>query len=82
MAIENFAAEGGFRVSAQCRKGEIGGVRIRSVLGETCRVAHPWPGRQVEVTVLGAGKVTSAEGKERVIVFPTRPGMTYLLDPD
>ena len=82
VAIENFAAEGGFRVSAQCRKGEIQGVRIRSVVGGLCRVAHPWPGRRAEVTILGAGKVTSTGGKEGVIVFPTRPRMTYLLDPD
>ena len=30
--MENFAAEGGFRVSARCQKGEIEGVRIRSSL--------------------------------------------------
>jgi hypothetical protein len=81
VAIENFAAEGGFRVTARCRNGEIDGVSIRSVLGGMCRVANPWPGRQVEVTVLGTGKVQSAGATERVLVFPTRPGITYLLKP-
>jgi hypothetical protein len=82
VAMENFAAEGGFRVSSRCQKGEIESVRIRSVLGEVCQVAHPWPGRRVEVTVPGADKVVSAEGTECNIVCSTRPRLTYLLNPE
>jgi len=78
VTISNFVAQGGFLVTARCRKGEIEDVKIRSMAGETCRIAHPWPGRQVEVTETGTSKVITATRTDRTIVFPTQPGLTYV----
>ncbi len=81
LAIENFAAEGGFRVSAKCRNGEINDVLIRSLVDGQCRVVHPWPGRSVAVTDRGGKEIASADGSSRFIEFPTRAGVTYRFDP-
>lgn len=81
LAIESFAAEGGFHVPAKCRKGEINNVRIRSIVGGPCRVVHPWSGRSVAVNDPGGRKITSAAGSSRFIEFPTRAGATYRLGP-
>ena len=81
LAIENFAAEGGFRVSAKCRNGKINDMRIRSIVGGPCRVVHPWPGHSATVVDLNGRKIVSAAGTSRFIVFPTRAGATYHLDP-
>jgi hypothetical protein len=80
LVIENFAAEGGFRVSAKCRNGQISDVCIRSIVGRPCRVVHPWPGRSVAVIDRGGGEIASAAGSSRFIEFPTRAGATYRLD--
>lgn len=80
-AIEHFAAEGGFRVSAKCRNAQISGVRIRSIVGGPCRVVHPWPGRAVVVSDRGGKKIALADGSSRFIEFPARAGITYQLDP-
>lgn len=78
-AIENFVAEGGFRVSAKCRKGEINDVLIRSIGGGPCRVVHPWHGRSVVVTDRSGRKIASADGSSWFIEFPTRAGAAYWL---
>jgi len=72
--------EGGFRVSAKCRKGEISDVRIRSIVGGPCRVFHPWPDRFVAVNEQGERKIVSADGSSRFIEFLTRVGAIYRLD--
>lgn len=79
IVMENFAAQGGFRISARCRKGEISDVKIRSQAGETCRVAHPWPGRAVEVRTSKATLITTAAASDRTIEFKTTPGLSYSL---
>jgi hypothetical protein len=49
--MENFAAEGGFRVSAaRTSQNEIKNVTIHSNLGGLCRLANPWPGRVVRIS--------------------------------
>jgi hypothetical protein len=81
LGIENFAAEGGFRISAKCRNGQIKDVLIRSSVGGPCRVVHPWPGRSVAVVDRSGRKIVSADGSSRFIEFPTRAGATYRFDP-
>ncbi len=80
IAIEHFAAEGGFRVSAvRDAGGRIRDVRIRSVLGGPCRIANPWPGRAVKV-MEGSGKeLLRLPGTETHIAFDTLRGKVYEL---
>ncbi len=77
--MKMFAAEGGFRVSAQRKPGErIEGVSILSNLGQTCGLANPWPGS--EVLVKGpSGEVGMFRG--RLIDFDTEPSCWYSLEP-
>ncbi len=43
ITMDNFAAEGGFRVSAvRSADGEIRDVQIKSSLGGICRITNPW----------------------------------------
>ncbi|MBM3241374.1 hypothetical protein FJZ31_34265 [Candidatus Poribacteria bacterium] len=76
--MENFAAEGGFRVSAvRTAEGEIHEVRIKSTLGEMCHVANPWPGRAVVVTGTDGDKVIRTNSAKSHLSFATNPGERY-----
>lgn len=79
--MEEFAAEGGFRVSAErtCG-GDIRNVRIRSLLGGECRVASPWPNRTVRVTVEG-GNGPLVQSAAACLSFATEAGKSYRLVP-
>jgi hypothetical protein len=78
--MENFAAEGGFRVSAvRTAEGEIREVRIKSALGGMCHVATPWPGRAVVVVKAGGDEVIHASGTKTHLSFATHPGERYEL---
>jgi hypothetical protein len=82
IVMENFAAEGGFRVSAvRTGGGDIRDVRIESVLGGECRVANPWPGRAVEIAAADGSVLKPAEGDKPQVAFPTAKGKTYTLRP-
>lgn len=82
IVMENYAAEGGFRVSAiHTAAGDIREVRIQSALGGVCRVAFLWPGRRITVAAVGGGAVPAAGADDRHLIFETRPGMTYELRP-
>ena len=45
---------------------------IRSLVGNTCRVAHPWPGEQVR-----AGEPVAVDVKDGIIAFGTEPDAVY-----
>lgn len=47
-------ARGAFLVSAEFKEGEIGGVKIASEKGRSCRIQNPWPGHSVRITRNGA----------------------------
>jgi len=82
IVMENFAAEGGFRVSAvRTAAGEIRAVRIHSTLGGDCRLANPWPRRAVEVTVDDGTKANTFDAGQASLAFPSRQGDTYQLRP-
>ncbi|MBC8233416.1 hypothetical protein H8E77_28035 [bacterium] len=80
IVMENFAAEGGFRVSA-VRKvdGEIRQVCIMSLLGGICQVANPWPGRVVVVTETSGREMLRTDGTKTHLMFATYQGGRYEL---
>ncbi|MBU4200257.1 MAG: hypothetical protein KKG09_03680 [Verrucomicrobia bacterium] len=81
--MENFAAQGGFRVWAvRPAKGEMRDVKILSVLGGECRVANPWPGRAVRVTSAAGRQSVRLTGAAEQIVFSTTAGADYELSPE
>ena len=80
IVINDFAAQGGFRVSAtRTRDGDIQGVRIRSLLGEPCRVANPWPGRRIAVIAADGIEAARSDGQAAHITFATLRGEEYEL---
>jgi hypothetical protein len=82
IVMEDFAAEGGFRVSAaRTAEGTVENVRITSVLGHPCRLANPWPGRQVVCNDEKGDRVVSVGEVASHISFKTDPGERYRLTP-
>jgi len=82
IVMEDFAAQGGFRISAvRTREGETRDVRIHSLLGEQCAIANPWPGRRVAVIAGDGNEVALAQGSEMNVSFATHPDQEYELRP-
>jgi hypothetical protein len=69
-------AAGGFVVSAEIRDGAPLWIAIRSLRGEACRVANPWP----EAFLYHNGKLGSRTG-EKTIQLDTRTGEFLVLAP-
>ncbi len=44
-------AEGAFLVSASQRDGQVTHLKVKSLAGGPCRIANPWPGRKLKLTV-------------------------------
>ena len=81
IVMENFAAEGGFRVSAvHTAGGAVRDVRIHSTLGGQCRLANPWPTRAVEVTSADGTRVAAMDAGRACLAFPTQPGGSYRVE--
>jgi hypothetical protein len=79
IVIKNFAAEGGFRVSAiRSADNDIHDVRIESTLGGLCRISNPWPGKVARATRDDV-EIFHSDGSESIIVFHTDIGGTYEL---
>lgn len=70
-------AEGGFMVTSEIAAGEVRYVVIESERGEECRIVNPWAGTARVTGPTGFRRESAA----RELVFPTRPGATYLLEP-
>jgi len=82
IAMEDFAAEGAFRVSARrTAEGGICDVRVASIRGNRCVVANPWPGRALDVRDDAGDGVARPDAGATHVAFPTRPGATYRLAP-
>jgi len=79
IAMEDFAAESGFRISA-CRsaRNEVSRFSILSTVGGDCVVANPWAGKDVHVVCEG-GDLGIFGGSH--ITFKTRKGTRYELRP-
>jgi hypothetical protein len=82
IVMENFAAEGGFRVSAvRTAAGEIRDVQVHSTRDGECRLANPWPARAVEATSADGTRVAAFDLGQAGLAFPTQPSGTYRLRP-
>jgi hypothetical protein len=80
--MENFRAQGGFRVSARLGDGQITDVHLHSELGTPCRLAHPWPGCALEVRTEPGGTVVGGAGEaETHAGFATEAGQAYSVGP-
>jgi len=80
--MEDFRAEGSFRVSALHAAGQVDDVRLHSELGEPCRLALPWAGRGVEVRAGARGAIVGGAGAgETHVAFATEAGQTYQVQP-
>lgn len=72
--FENFAAEGGFRVSAtRTSDGVVRDVRIHSTTGGDCMIANPWPGRSSEAWCAGH-MIARTQDPFTHLRFPTKRG--------
>ena len=69
-------AEAGFLVAADITDGVVRFVEVRSLLGQRCTIANPWPG---ECLLRKRGQVL-LRTDDRAITFPTDRGSTYLLE--
>lgn len=83
IVMDNFAAEGGFRVSAiHTAQGQIRDVRIHSTRGEVCRLANPWPGQNIRLRSTDRVPQTAILHGSPVVEFPTAAGQTFELTPE
>jgi hypothetical protein len=82
VVMDNFAAEGGFRISAvRAAVGDIRDVQIHSTLSGECRLANPWPGRAVVVASADGRTAKTFAANQALLAFPTSRGETYRLRP-
>ena len=84
VAFRHFQARGGFLVSAERVEGETSFVEIESRREVECQVMNPWPGREVAVREARSGQVLSPTVDRthgECLVFPTRRGGDYVLQP-
>jgi alpha-L-fucosidase 2 len=70
-------ARGGFIVSAEKKKDELAFVAIKSVLGNTCRIAMPWPVADLYVDAKKVKSVTA----DKIQEIKTRAGQLLILVP-
>jgi hypothetical protein len=70
-------AEGGFLVGVSFRSGEAQFVEVRSLLGNSCRIANPWDSPCV---VRHKGTMV-LEAESNTLAFDTSPGETFLITP-
>jgi hypothetical protein len=81
--FENLHARGAFVVSAAMADGRVTCASIRSFAGGVCRLANPWPGRQVVVRVEDNKEAVPHELDTRsgeYLVFRTEQGKAYSID--
>ena len=76
--FQNLRAAGAFRVSAECRGGVIGPVRLVSERGRPVTLQSPWPGQPVRLRRNGRAAETLTGDRLR---FATAPGETLDLSP-
>ncbi len=76
-SFENLRTYGAFLVSSEQKNGKVQFVRITSEKGRKCKIQNPWPGK---IPVVSENGVTiHPESSDQDLIFPTNPGMVYLL---
>ena len=77
ISFSDLRAEGAFLVSAERRMGRVTAVEISSTKGMPCKVANPFPGREVVLEDLSRGDRKRVHGG--VLSFSTSPNGKYRL---
>jgi hypothetical protein len=75
--FENLGAQGAFVVSATRTKNGVESITVKSLAGNTYRMANPWPGKVVKVTCVETGEAVGVEGE--YTEFATVMGKTYAM---
>lgn len=79
--FENLGAQGAFVVSATRTKDGVESVTVTSLAGNTCRMANPWPGKEVVVTNKSDGSDMPATFEARLVTFETMGETEYHIAP-
>ena len=77
--FENLGAQGAFVLGAERGKEGVISVKVRSLAGNPCALANPWPGREVKVTDSVDGEV-AGDFHGAVVRFKTVTGRDYPLE--
>jgi hypothetical protein len=79
--FENLGAQGAFVVSATRTKAGVERVTVQSLVGNTCRLANPWPGKDVKVTCVETGEAVEVKVKVDggYVGFDTQAKLSYVL---
>jgi len=79
VSFESLRAEGAFLVSASYKDGLVEYIRIKSMVGNTCRIRNPWGKERVTIRDLFVKKKEHREGSE--FLFSTQKDGEYLIIP-
>ena len=77
--FENLGAQGAFVVGAQRGKDGPLSVTIRSLAGQPCVLANPWPGAEPQAVCVETGGESRLTEDDGLLRFDTRPGQTYIV---
>lgn len=78
--FENLGAQGAFVVSATRTKDGVESVTVKSLAGNACRMANPWPGMTVKVNCVETGEVVKVEVDDYHLRFGTETGRSYRVE--
>ena len=77
--FENLGAQGAFVVGAQRERNGPRSVTLRSLAGNPCVFANPWPGTDARVVCVETGEEMPASRDKGLLRFDTCPGQTYTI---
>jgi hypothetical protein len=75
--FENLGAQGGFVVAGEHQKNGVRSVTIKSLAGNSCALANPWPAGQAQVVDLDAAQPIPVTLDKRTLRFPTKANHRY-----
>ena len=75
--FENLGAPGAFVVAGERRKSGVRSVTIKSLAGNPCALANPWPAGTAQVVDLETAQPIPVSRDKRKIRFPTQANQRY-----
>ena len=75
--FENLGAQGAFIVDAQRGRDGLRSVTVRSLAGNPCVLANPWPGAEPQAVCVETGEKAPASRDGGLLRFETCLGQTY-----